>query len=75
MGSDWSRSFSVNGKMTTTTKHFDFPMKPSKKWDLSYVVEKLNDKVKIATRTFTYRAVGWEDIEVADGTFNALRSK
>jgi hypothetical protein len=59
--------------MTTTTKYFDFPMKLGEKWDLSYVEENLNDKVKIARRTFTYRAVGWEDIEVAAGTFYALK--
>ena len=34
MASDWSSSASVNGKMTTTVKNFDFPLKQGKKWDI-----------------------------------------
>jgi len=73
VASDWSSSASVNGKMTTTVKNFDFPLKPGKKWDVSYITERPNDKIKLVKRSFSYRAVGWEEIKVAAGTFKALK--
>ena len=73
MASDWSSSASVNGKMTTTVKNFDFPLKQGKKWDISYITEKPNDKIKLVKRTFSYKVLGWEEIKVAAGTFKALK--
>jgi hypothetical protein len=70
---DWSRRASINGKLTTVAKNFDFPLRVGKTWELAVTDEKPNDKVKLAKRTYQYRVVGWEEIKVAAGTFNALK--
>lgn len=70
---DWSRSASINGKLTTTLKNFDFPIKPGKSWDVSFTEDKPNDKVKLTKRSFQYKVIGWEDVKVPAGTFKALK--
>ena len=70
---DWSRSTSVNGKLTTTVKNFDFPMKPGKTWDISFTENQPNEKLKLVKRSFQYKVIGWEDVKVPAGTFKAIK--
>lgn len=73
MAPDWSRSASINGKITTTVKNFDFPLQVGKKWEVAFTDEKPNDKLKLVKRTFLYKVVGWEEVKVTAGTFKALK--
>ena len=70
---DWSRSTSVNGKITTTLKNFDFPLQVGKKWEVAFTDEKPNDKIRSVKRSFTYKVIGWEEVKVTAGTFKAIK--
>lgn len=70
---DWSRMVSINGKMTTTNKYFDFPLKTGKTWQVAVTQEKPNPRLKLLRTTQNYKVIGWEDVTVPAGTFKALK--
>jgi len=70
---DWSRMVSINGKMTTTNKYFDFPLRVGKTWEVAVTQERPNPKLKLVRNKLNYKVIGWEDITVPAGTFKALK--
>ncbi len=73
IAADWSRSTSLNGKLTTTYKLFDFPMQPGKTWTTTNSEDNPSEKLKLVRRTFNYKVIGWEEVKVPAGTFRALK--
>jgi len=70
---DWSVAQNINGKNTTTSHPYDFPIKPGKTWKVEYVTENPDPRVKVQKITKNYTVVGWVDIKVPAGTFHALK--
>ena len=70
---DWTRSASVNGKLITTIKDFDFPLQIGKKWEVAFENERPNDRVKLTKNMKRYTVVAWEEVKVPAGTFKALK--
>jgi len=70
---DWSRVVSINGKLTTTNKYFDFPLRVGKTWEISVTQERPNPKLKLIRNKLDYKVIGWEDITVPAGTFKTLK--
>ena len=70
---DWSRVVSINGRMTTTNKYFDFPLRVGKTWEVAVTQEHPTPAVKVVRNKLEYKVIGWEDVTVPAGTFKALK--
>lgn len=70
---DWSRMVSINGKTVTSSKLFDFPLRPGKTWTLDLTEAHPNPRLKSVRNKMDYKVVGWEDVTVPAGTFKAVK--
>ncbi|MDW3682544.1 hypothetical protein RA280_12485 [Cupriavidus sp. CV2] len=73
MGLDWSQARSINGHMQVVNKPLSFPMKIGKTWTVSYDEDHPNPTVKQRHTQMQYKVIGWEDITVPAGKFQALK--
>jgi len=73
LGADLSFSDSINGKSTIVHKPFDFPLKAGKKWKVSYDRENPTKNIRKHHVELEYESIGWEEITVAAGTFQAFK--
>lgn len=72
-GLDWSHTTDINGKQQIVSQPLSFPLHEGKTWDLNFT--QANPDPKFTSRTIhcKYTAVGWEDVQVPAGKFNALK--
>ena len=73
LGADLSLSDSINGQEVIVHKPFDFPMKIGKKWKVSYEEENPTKKVKKRRIELQYEGIGWEEVSVTAGKFQAFK--
>ncbi|QRN55705.1 hypothetical protein ISN74_01290 [Dyella caseinilytica] len=72
-GLDWSRSRDINGKQEVVNRPFNFPLKPGKKWTVEYTELNPNQRHSSETLHCDYVVTGWEDVQVAAGSFKAIK--
>ncbi len=71
---DWSRTRSVDGKLTTVNRPLLFPLGPGKSWSIDFTENTPADRRHSRERIeMTYRVAGWEEVTVPAGTFRTLR--
>ena len=73
LGADLSLSDSINGQTVVVHKPFDFPMKTGKKWTVSYEKDNPTKSVKKHAIELRYEGIGWEEVSVPAGTFQAFK--
>ncbi len=73
VGADWSRSRSINGRDTLVNRPLAFPLSVGKSWTVDYTEEHPNREFTSRRWHTTYKVVGWDDVTVPAGTFNALK--
>jgi hypothetical protein len=74
VGADWSRFRSVDGKDTVVNQPFNFPLSPSKTWQIEYEDDHPSDRAHRSEQyDEKYIVTGWEDVTVPAGTFKALK--
>jgi hypothetical protein len=72
-GLDWSRIRDVNGKETVVNRPLAFPLTPGKSWDVQFTELNPNRNNKSEQWTVKYTVTGYETIQVAAGSFKALK--
>jgi hypothetical protein len=72
-GADWSRIRDINGKETVVNKPLSFPLSAGKKWEVQYTEQHPNKLHKFEQFDSKYSVIGYEQIEVPAGKFNALK--
>ena len=71
---DWSRTRSVDGRLTTVNRPLAFPLSPGKSWSIDFTENTPADRRHSRERIeMTYKVAGWEEVAVPAGTFRALR--
>jgi hypothetical protein len=70
---DWSRFRNVDGVETTVNRPFAFPLVQGKHWEIDYTESNPNPAHRSEHFHSTYTVVGWEQVKVPAGTFNALK--
>ena len=73
LGADLSFAVSINGEEVVVHKPFDFPMTIGKKWKVAYEQQNPVKTVKSHKIDLQYTAVGWEEVEVPAGKFQAFK--
>ena len=73
LGSDWSRSRSINGEETVVNRPLQFPLKPGKSWEMKFTENNPNSEFKSYETKLTYTVIGWEEVSVPAGKFKALK--
>jgi hypothetical protein len=73
VGADWSMFKNINGQEVIVSRPFDFPLYQGKSWNIEYVEDHPNKNRKNQQIRLNYRVVGWEEIEVPAGKFNAMK--
>jgi hypothetical protein len=72
-GPDWSRIKNVDGKETVVNQPMAFPLRAGKTWDITYT-EHNPDRVHTReTWSSHFKVVGYENVEVPAGKFNAIK--
>lgn len=73
-GSDWSRARDVDGQETVVNKPLSFPLTVGKAWKLEYTDEHpSNNQHKSEKWTEQFTVIGYEQVEVPAGKFQALK--
>jgi hypothetical protein len=72
-GLDWSRSRSVNGVPTVINKPLAFPLKEDASWHTAYTEQHPNKIHSQESWDTNFKVVGYENVEVPAGKFNALK--
>jgi len=72
-GLDWRRIRDVNGKETTVNQPLAFPLAPGNSWDVEYTEQHPNKVHKFEQWQATFKAIGYETVDVPAGKFNALK--
>ena len=72
-GLDWSLRHLVDGREETTARPYNFPMAVGKTWTADYTDPQRHGLQTSAHYRWTYKVVGWEDVNVPAGTFHAMR--
>lgn len=70
---DWSYVRNVNGEDKIVKKPLKFPLSPGKSWKLEYVNDLPGKLHKNIQHTISYKASGWEEVEIPAGRFKAIR--
>ncbi len=73
VGSDWSRSRSVNGVDKVVNRPLAFPLSEGKNWVIDYREDNPNREHKYEIFHSKFVVTGWEQVTVPAGTFNALK--
>jgi hypothetical protein len=73
VGADFSQVDSINGKEVVVHKPFDFPMEIGKQWEISYEKTNPTKSVKKHTVKLNYKGIGWEEVTVPAGKFQAFK--
>jgi len=72
-GADWARVRDVNGKQTVVNRPLNFPLRPGKKWEVSYTEQHPNKIHRSEQLDANYAVVGNETVEVPAGKFTAIK--
>lgn len=72
-GADWGRVRDVNGKETLVNKPFSFPLSIGKTWEVQFTEQHPNRVHKFEQLNSKFTVVGYENVEVPAGKFNALK--
>ena len=72
-GLDWSRIRDVNGKETVVNRPLSFPLTSGKTWDVQFTELNPNRNNKSEQLTVKYSVIGLETVQVAAGTFKAMK--
>lgn len=72
-GIDWSKRHLVDGESQTTTRPYDFPLRPGKSWSIDYTDATRRGNQLNAHIRRTYTVAGWQDITVPAGTFHVVK--
>ena len=72
-GLDWHRMRDVNGKETVVNQPLAFPLAPGKSWDVEYTEQHPNKAHKFEQWQQTFKVIGYEEVVVPAGKFNALK--
>jgi hypothetical protein len=72
-GADWSRIRDINGKEIVVNKPLSFPLSIGKTWNVQYTEQHPNKAHKYEQIDTKYTVVGYEQIEVPAGKYNALK--
>jgi hypothetical protein len=72
-GPDWSRARDIDGKETVVNRPLAFPLTTGKAWEVRYTEQHPNKTFRSEEWLNKYSVVGFENIEVPAGKFNALK--
>jgi hypothetical protein len=72
-GTDWSRLRSVNGRETLVNRPFAFPLSVGKTWTVEYSEDHPNRLHSSEHFRTVYKVVGWDQVTVPAGSFNAMK--
>ncbi len=73
VGSDWSIRRVLNGQDAPTARPFAFPLTVGQTWTVDFTDPTVRGSQTSLHVHRTYKAVGWQDVTVAAGTFHAIK--
>lgn len=72
-GLDWRRTRDINGTETVVNQPLEFPLSTGNSWTVEYTEQHPNKAHTFEQWQRTYKAVGYETVEVPAGRFHALK--